>query len=513
MEREDLFTALEDAPEVEETPNLPVPRRTIEDLVAARDRALGLYGEAYKAIGLASAAVSAARNAAEECSPGINNYNHEQAREIAAFYNAVALPDRDQYLRTAKRLLDLNAWAWIVQKTDLERLMDHESKEQLRRQMRYIPERVNHETGALINEEELCKGMPPLTVENIMATLEAFRADSADIMARGVAVAFSKLDRRFKSHDGFRVGARVVLTNVFNSWGSLQYGGVRDTLIDIERVFAVLDGVRQSDFRSGIEALQASRSLGCDPHQSECETAYFRIKGYKNGNAHLWFKRDDLLRKVNQVLAKYYGEVIGDGHVAKPDPLRSPKTEVARYFGFYPSPEGVVVEVLDRALLHGERPLRVLEPSAGTGNISRSAASLYGVGHRVDCVEIQSSLAQALEASKLYGRVVCKDFLDVRPEDMGGLYDRVLMNPPFDRERDIDHVMHAWDFLKADGRLVSVMSAGTEWRETSKSKAFCAFVAKNGGRFWELPERSFASVGTNVNTTLLVLNKDRRSAW
>ncbi len=116
------------------------------------------------------------------------------------------------------------------------------------------------------------------------------------------------------------------------------------------------------------------------------------------------------------------------------------------------------------------------------------------------------------------GRVWCADFLKISPETTG-LYDRVVMNPPFDRERDIDHVLHAISFLKPGGVLVAIMSAGTELRETKKSKAFRELVEKmsGAGRRWggfhrgdvwrDLPERSFSSVGTNCNTIRLKITK------
>lgn len=61
--------------------------------------------------------------------------------------------------------------------------------------------------------------------------------------------------------------------------------------------------------------------------------------------------------------------------------------------------------------------------------------------------------------------------------DPDRLCDRVVMNPRFDRERDIDHVMHAFTFLKLDGCLTAIMSAGTEFRETRKSLAFRELMA------------------------------------
>ena len=99
------------------------------------------------------------------------------------------------------------------------------------------------------------------------------------------------------------------------------------------------------------------------------------------------------------------------------------------------------------------------------------------------------------------------DFLRVQP---AANYDRVVMNPPFDRERDIDHVMHALKFLKPDGCLIAIMSAGTEFRETRKSVAFRELMDKMGAKWRDLPPGSFASVGTNCNTIMLRVWKDGR---
>lgn len=87
------------------------------------------------------------------------------------------------------------------------------------------------------------------------------------------------------------------------------------------------------------------------------------------------------------------------------------------------------------------------------------------------------------------------------------------MNPPFDRERDIDHVVHALKFLKPDGYLIAIMSAGTEFRETRKAIAFRKLIADMRGKFRDLPRLSFASVGTNCNTITLRVNNNRKEIW
>lgn len=516
--------------------NALVPLATVEDVVRFRNQALALYEAAFDKIEEAHQALEAAREMAARCHPGVTSYNYDRAEEIKEFEQAIQLPRKDRYLRTARRLTDINAWSWIIQRTELEKIMDATAKEELRQQMRYVPERTDRD-GQLINQEEMAKTLPDLTVENVMATLERFRAESGMIFQRGIANVFSKLDRRFRSHDGFKIGSRVVLTWVFDEWGHMKWGPTRDMLMDIERVFAILDGHPESNFTSALNAIENERRGTYAPQQSLCETAYFRIRGFKNGNAHLWFVRDDLVEKVNKLLADYYGEVIGDGKQTEDDPLQNVKTAPAKRYGFYPTPAAARHELLKGInLLPGkdEPQLRILEPSAGTGNLARTCVQTvsildnwaggreqhqkdYRFDNLVDCIEIQSSLARDLDTEGIFNRVWCQDFLMMRPEETG-LYDLVVMNPPFDRERDIDHVNHALSFLKPTGQLVAIMSAGTEFRETRKSIAFRDLVVRQlKGHFRDLPAGSFAEVGTYINTLVLRVRRDglpvSRSRW
>lgn len=513
-----------------------VRRATVEDIVAKRNRAIDLYGIALQAIIAADVAVKAAHRAASEASPGVNSYNHNSAKEVEAFRDAVKLPDTDQYLRVARRLVDIDVWSWIIQHTELERLMDKEAKDQLRAQMAYIPERTRYGSTEIINQDEIDRGLPEVTVETVMATLEKFRGEADMIFRRGIANAFSKLDRRFKSHDGFKVGSRIIIDRLFDDNGWWSYGGGgRDTLMDIERTFAILDGKTVGEsYATTIGAIDSARGGSYGARQTEIATEYFKIRVFKNGNAHLWLLRDDLARKVNKLLAEFYGEVVGDGQQAEEDPLANKKTTPARYFGFFPTPEAAVGRLLREFPLHQEKSkprLRILEPSAGTGNLARRCADLrwrfkdnsggieavrdrYHLGHQVDCVEVQPHLAEGLRAEGIYARVFSQDFLTLKPGTTG-LYDRVVMNPPFDRERDIDHIVHALEFLKPDGCLTAILSAGTEFRETKKATAFRALMERLSAKWSDLPAGSFSEVGTYVNTITLTVWKSGKpgSRW
>lgn len=142
---------------------------------------------------------------------------------------------------------------------------------------------------------------------------------------------------------------------------------------------------------------------------------------------------------------------------------------------------------------------RVLEPSAGTGNLVREIAK---TGASVVAVEIDGRLARALESQFPAFEVVCALF-----ETTSGLgrFDAVVMNPPFSME--LDHVYRALGLLREGGTLVSVMSAGVKFRSDKEHTAFRAFVERYGGTIEDLPDDSFKSSGTSVRTVLVTLRK------
>jgi hypothetical protein len=467
-----------------------IPRQTVAQICAQRDRALDLYGRAFDALSVASEAFAEAAKAVAAVSPtNSNGYTHATEENRKLFLTGIKLPDPDAYRDAARRLTDTSVWAHIMQMTDLERLMDKTAKDSLRQQLATEP--------------------PEVTEGNVRATLEEMAADAGTIFRRGIAGVFSNLDRRFRSHDGWKIGSRVILSNAFCEWGGWNhYQNHRDTLTDIERTFFILDGRKQPESYAGIVAtIDANRRGGFRAHQSECETEYFKLRCFQNGNAHVWFKRDDLVSQVNRLIGEYYGAPIPEDHAPVDDgDLFTPKTTPAKNFGLFPTPDAAAKRVFyDFSLWHPEDTpaLTLLEPSAGTGNLARRAVEAGAV---VDCIEVQGHLAQGLRAEGIYRNVIAADFLALKPNP-DALYDRVAMNPPFDRERDIDHVMHALTFLKPGGVLTAIMSAGTEFRETRKSTAFRALMAEMGAECSDLPAGSFSSVGTNVNTIILKVRK------
>lgn len=165
--------------------------------------------------------------------------------------------------------------------------------------------------------------------------------------------------------------------------------------------------------------------------------------------------------------------------------------------GYFPTPPGVVATLIALAELKPDHAL--LEPSAGVGAIIKAVAPLVDW---VGAVEVDQARAAQLGALGVPGTVQQADFLIVAPE---AIYDRVVMNPPFARQQDVDHVLHALRFLRPGGLLVSVMSIGVMQRVNRKSDEFRKLVADRGGWFEELPADAFKAAGTGVHTVIVVI--------
>jgi len=192
--------------------------------------------------------------------------------------------------------------------------------------------------------------------------------------------------------------------------------------------------------------------------------------------------------------------------VLEPIILTGEYSRAKQDFGQFDTPKALAAEVVREAQV--APGMQTLEPSAGVGNI---AVALSEAGANVMAFEIDpkrcAMLVKAVRQSRGFNMVVKRDFLAFAAEP---LYDRVVMNPPFAKQADIEHVSHAWECVKPGGALVAIMSSGTMFRENKKAIAFRALVEANGGLVRELPPGSFRESGTNVNAVVLTMRRAAR---
>ena len=166
----------------------------------------------------------------------------------------------------------------------------------------------------------------------------------------------------------------------------------------------------------------------------------------------------------------------------------------------FPTPPDLAARMV--AIARPRIGARVLEPSAGTGNLLRALPGIVPFGKQrqtaldVVAIELNHTLADMLGRSGLAGTVRYVDFLDCGDEL--GRFDAVMMNPPFAKGADIAHIRHALRFLKPGGRLVAICGNGPRQRDQ-----LLPLVEDSGGTWEELPHDTFKDAGTSVRTVLL----------
>jgi len=177
----------------------------------------------------------------------------------------------------------------------------------------------------------------------------------------------------------------------------------------------------------------------------------------------------------------------------------------------FPTPPDLAARMVSECSEHFFDGSLWLEPSAGTGRI---AQAMKDAGHDPSCIELNYNAVQLLKKRGFH--VMHADFLEMDPHEgttepgrvtLPLRADVIIMNPPFSKGQDIDHVLHAWKCLDVGGRIVAIMSEGVFYRGDKKAGAFRDFLDRVGGYSEKLPPGTFKSSGTGVSARIVVLDK------
>lgn len=226
---------------------------------------------------------------------------------------------------------------------------------------------------------------------------------------------------------------------------------------------------------------------------------------------------DDLTRplyvKVNKVLeamgARWDRKLkvhvfANDAKQACEDAIVSRKVvDLRADYDFFPTPPQLAKQLVEMANV--QPGMLCLEPSAGKGAIAKALAVC--LASDVHCVELAEENVRALTAMRF--TINAGDFLAMTPEYLG-LFDRIVMNPPFSGGADAEHIAHAFTFLRPGGVLVSVASASVTFR-TSTRYANVRALADAHGSITPLPDDSFKESGTRVRTVVVKLTLRQRA--
>lgn len=201
----------------------------------------------------------------------------------------------DDLKALTRHAIDMDGWRYLMSQTGLRSFMDAKAREQW--------------------DKSLEKGeFPELTAGNIEATFTQLHDSRGDMFERGVISTFRTLSWCHKTNLPQMFGRRVVMRYILYTTGGGANYQQCDRIDDLSRCFAVLDGKPEPDHRTGWYSRLSHAYIEHRSSRTETEDNYLQVRTFKNGNAHVTFKRPDLVDKMNLILAKHY-----------PDALAAPK--------------------------------------------------------------------------------------------------------------------------------------------------------------------------------------------
>lgn len=177
------------------------------------------------------------------------------------------------------------------------------------------------------------------------------------------------------------------------------------------------------------------------------------------------------------------------------------KRNLKKEFQFFGTPAAIADRLVTLAGIQtGDN---VLEPSAGQGAILEAIQRTY-TPHRMTAIELMTVNCSILRSK---GKAVIEgDFL-IECKDLYNSFDKVIANPPFSGNQDIDHIVKMYLCCKFGGRIVTIASKHWQYATENKCKQFREWLTEINAEIIEVPAGEFKESGTSIATCIIIINK------
>lgn len=172
--------------------------------------------------------------------------------------------------------------------------------------------------------------------------------------------------------------------------------------------------------------------------------------------------------------------------------------ETKKDLQFFPTPNELADYLVQLAeVAHGHE---VLEPSAGRGAICSAI-------RRKSLANISVYEISDVNLDYLYKigfiRILGKDFLKADDKK----FDRIIANPPFSKNQDIDHILKMYDKLADGGVLVSIASSHWTFGKEKKCQEFRRFLELTRAEIEDIKSGTFKESGTMIGAKIIIIRK------
>lgn len=156
------------------------------------------------------------------------------------------------------------------------------------------------------------------------------------------------------------------------------------------------------------------------------------------------------------------------------------------------------------------KDIKILEPSAGRGNLAYEFAALRPESNivMIEPDDINYSYLEKLaEESDASMDSFHSTFEEYYADNSDTVFDGVIMNPPFSNSRDINHIKMAFSMLKPGGVLVSIISENVLYYDNKENKEFVNWLNELKAEIFNVPYGAFKSSGTMIDTRIIKIIK------
>ncbi|CQJ66981.1 z1226 protein [Yersinia intermedia] len=192
-------------------------------------------------------------------------------------------------MKAITRNIDRSIWRDLMLRSGMLSLMDAQARDQWYRNLEG-------------------DNIPAVSEANILSTFGQLHQQKDEVFERGVINVFKGLSWDHKTNSPCSFGKKIIINNLVthNRWGySLNWGWRRDQLADLERMLFLLDGKPIPDNRGDVTT-RLMEHIRDNPTKEVYEDAFFSIRYFQKGTAHLTFKRPELTERMNDIIAKHY---------------------------------------------------------------------------------------------------------------------------------------------------------------------------------------------------------------
>lgn len=190
-----------------------------------------------------------------------------------------------------------------------------------------------------------------------------------------------------------------------------------------------------------------------------------------------------------------------------PKELPKHPKELKKEFQCYFTPKDLADRVAELTVLDSSA-LDVLEPSAGEGSLLDSIMRRFdfnGITYYIlHYCELFSNNIEILKKKYKKLTKVSDDFMNL---SLDNKYDRIIANPPFNKNQDIIHIRKMFDHLKPNGILVAICSNHWKFCNNKKESDFKAWLETTDYDIEEVDAGTFSESGTNIACSILIIRK------